>query len=141
MHHDPAGEQRLGDDPTAVSADAFAWRLTPAETVAAFVRGALLIDIRSTVERQAQGWLPGAIVLEPSVLEWRLVPNTGGHLPEMTSFDVEIVLVSRDGEASSIAAARLRELGLWRATDLAGGFRAWRAAQLPIGGDPAAIRG
>lgn len=141
MHQDPATEQGGGKHRSADRVDAFAWRLTPAETVAAFVRGALLIDIRSTVERKEQGWLPGAIVLEPSVLEWRLVPQSGGHLPEVTSFDVEIVLVSRDGEESGVAAARLRELGLWRATDLDGGFRAWQAAELPIGGDPAAIRG
>jgi len=104
------------------------------------VRGAVLVDIRSIPERQRQGWLPGAVVLEPSVLEWRLIPNSGGHIPEVTSFDVEVVLVSRDGEESSVAAARLRDLGLWRATDLAGGFEAWRATDLPVGGDPAAIR-
>ncbi|MFB9319330.1 rhodanese-like domain-containing protein [Cryptosporangium minutisporangium] len=141
MHQDPADEQSRGDDPSAARAGAFAWRLTPAETVAAFVRGALLIDIRSTVDRKEQGWLPGAIVLEPSVLEWRLIPHSGGHIPEVTSYDVEVVLVSRDGEESSVVAARLRELGLWRATDLAGGFWSWRAAELPVGGDPAPMRG
>lgn len=140
MHHNAGGQHRQREEPRTASPDDFVWRLTPAETVAAFVRGAVLIDIRTIVERRAQGWLPGAIVLEQSVLEWRAVPNSGGHLPEVTSFDVEIVLVSRDGEESSLAAARLRERGLWRATDLAGGFAAWRAADLPIGGDPAAIR-
>ncbi|TQS46798.1 rhodanese-like domain-containing protein [Cryptosporangium phraense] len=119
----------------------FAWRLTPAETVSAFVRGALLIDLRTPTERASQGLLPGAIVVDPSVLEWRLVPGSGGHLPEMTSYDVEIVLVSWDGSSSSVAAERLRELGLWRATDLAGGFEAWRAAEFPVGGDATAIRG
>ncbi|WP_157018129.1 rhodanese-like domain-containing protein [Cryptosporangium arvum] len=140
MRDNTGGQHRRREEPEPARPDEFVWRLTPAETVAAFVRGAVLIDIRTIVERRAQGWLPGAIVLERSVLEWRAVPHSGGHLPEVTSFDVEIVLVSRDGEESSLAAARLRELGLWRATDLAGGFGAWIAADLPIGGDPAAIR-
>lgn len=140
MHRNAGGQHRQREEPRAARPDEFVWRLTPTETVAAFIRGAVLIDIRTSVERQAQGWLPGAIVLDRSVLEWRAVPNSGGHLPEVTSFDVEIVLVSRDGEESSLAAAHLRELGLWRATDLAGGFDAWRATDLPIGGDPPAIR-
>ncbi|MFI5954297.1 rhodanese-like domain-containing protein [Cryptosporangium sp. NPDC051539] len=123
------------------TAEEFVWRLTADETVSAYVRGALLIDLRTPRERAEQGLLPGAIVVDPSVLEWRLVPRSGGHLPELTSYDAEIVLVSRDGEASSVAAARLRELGLWRATDLAGGFESWRAASLPVGGDAAVIRG
>jgi rhodanese-related sulfurtransferase len=133
VHQNRAGEQGRGDERGAAPADDFAWRLTPAETVVAFVRGALLIDIRTDAERAEQGRLPGSIVLDPTVLESRLVPGGEHSLPRMTSYDVEVVLVSRRGTSSSQAAAWLRGLGLWRATDLAGGFEAWLDADLPVG--------
>jgi rhodanese-related sulfurtransferase len=40
---------------------------------------------------------------------------------------VRVIVVCNEGYASSLAAATLRRLGLARATDLDGGFQAWRA--------------
>ncbi|MFI9272837.1 rhodanese-like domain-containing protein [Kitasatospora sp. NPDC052896] len=93
--------------------------------------GALLVDIRPAAQRAAEGQIPGALVIERNVLEWRLDPTGGHRIPEATGYAVPVVVVCSEGYASSLAAASLRELGLVRATDLAGGFVAWAAAGLP----------
>jgi rhodanese-related sulfurtransferase len=115
-------------------------RLSPAETVAAVGRGALLIDTRTEVHRRAQGELPGAIVIDRTVLEWRLDPAGPWRIPEVGGYDIEVVVACRQGYSSSLAAASLRAVGLHRATDLAGGVEAWIAAGLPMGEGPADVR-
>ena len=115
-------------------------RLDPHETRAAVAAGALLIDTRTDRQRQEQGDLPGAIVIDRTVLEWRLDPASPHRIPEATGPDVPIVVVCRQGYSSSLAAASLRALGLHRATDLAGGFEAWVAAGLPLSSEPADVR-
>ncbi|MEN3612253.1 rhodanese-like domain-containing protein [Plantactinospora sp. ZYX-F-223] len=115
-------------------------RLTPLETLAAARRGALLVDTRTDPQRAEQGELPGALVIDRTVLEWRLDPASGTRIPEAAGYDIEIVVVCRQGYSSSLAAASLRSLGLWRATDLIGGFEAWRRAGLPCADDPADVR-
>lgn len=89
--------------------------------------GALLVDIRPEVNRRDEGELPGAIVVDRNVLEWRLDPTSPACLPDATA-DRRVILVCNEGYASSLAAATLVELGLHDATDLAGGYRAWAAA-------------
>lgn len=93
--------------------------------------GALLIDIRPESNRLAEGEIPGALNVERIVLEWRLDPSSPHRLDGLR-VDQPVVLVCNEGYASSLAAAQARELGLGRATDLIGGFRAWRAAGLPV---------
>ncbi|MGX7675900.1 rhodanese-like domain-containing protein [Plantactinospora sp. DSM 117369] len=115
-------------------------RLTPLETLAAVRRGALLVDTRTDPQRAEQGELPGALVIDRTVLEWRLDPASGTRIPEAAGYDIEIVVVCRQGYSSSLAAASLRSLGLWRATDLIGGFEAWRRAGLPCADGPADVR-
>lgn len=87
-------------------------------------RGALVVDIRPTEQRQRDGELPGAVVIDRNVLEWRLDPTSPHRIPEASSPDLEIVLVCNEGYASSLAAASLQRLGLRGATDLDGGFQA-----------------
>ncbi|MER5349917.1 rhodanese-like domain-containing protein [Kitasatospora sp. NPDC002551] len=93
--------------------------------------GALLVDIRPAAQRAAEGEIPGALIIERNVLEWRLDPTGSHRIPEATGHDLEVILVCSEGYASSLAAASLRELGLRRATDLDGGFVGWAAAGLP----------
>lgn len=107
-------------------------RLTPAEALSAQNEGALLVDTRPIVNRAAEGEIPGALVIDRNVLEWRLDPTSPDRVPEADSADRHIVLFCNEGYASSLAAVQLQELGLPRATDLVGGFRAWRAAGLPV---------
>ncbi|MFC7329438.1 rhodanese-like domain-containing protein [Marinactinospora rubrisoli] len=107
-------------------------RLTPAEAHAAVARGALLVDTRPESYRVAEGAIPGAVVIERNVLEWRLDPTSPDRIPEADAPDRQIIVFCNEGYASSLAAAGLRELGLTRATDLVGGFRAWAAAGLPV---------
>lgn len=115
-------------------------RLPPHEALAATRAGALLIDTRTDVQRQEQGDLPGALVIDRTVLEWRLDPASPDRIPEATGYDLLVVVVCRQGYSSSLAAASLRALGLHRATDLAGGVEAWREAGLPMWHGPADVR-
>ena len=102
----------------------------PADLAALLARGALLVDIRPVAQREADGELPGALVVDRNVLEWRLDPTSPHRLAGMDDPDREIVLVCNEGYASSLAAATLQDLGLRGATDLDGGFQAVRQAGL-----------
>ncbi|MEU5098554.1 rhodanese-like domain-containing protein [Streptomyces sp. NPDC020996] len=93
---------------------------------------ALLVDIRYAALRERDGLIPGALVVERNELEWRLDPQGSHRVPEATGHDLRIVVICNEGYASSLAAASLHRLGLHRATDLVGGFQAWRAAGLPV---------
>jgi rhodanese-related sulfurtransferase len=106
-------------------------RLTPAEAHAAMGEGALLVDIRSDGQRAADGDIPGARVVERNVLEWRLDPACPHRDPELGRREARIVLLCDEGYQSSLAAATARSFGITAATDVIGGFRAWRAAGLP----------
>lgn len=89
-------------------------------------RGALVVDIRPSEQRRADGLLPGAIVIDRNVLEWRLDPTSEHRIPEATDVDRRVIIVCNEGYQSTLAAATLREIGLVNVTDLAGGFQAWR---------------
>ncbi|MFE0548496.1 rhodanese-like domain-containing protein [Streptomyces pilosus] len=93
---------------------------------------ALLVDIRYAALRDRDGLVPGALVIERNELEWRLDPRGSHRLPEATGHDLRVVVICNEGYASSLAAESLHRLGLRRATDLVGGFQAWRAAGLPV---------
>jgi rhodanese-related sulfurtransferase len=108
-------------------------RLSPAEAADAFGGGALLVDIRPTEERRHEGEVPGALVVERNVLEWRLDPASADRIPEVTDHEQVIVVVCTEGYASSLVAATLQEMGFRNATDVAGGFQAWKIAGLPVG--------
>jgi rhodanese-related sulfurtransferase len=106
-------------------------RLDPYEAHEATAAGAVLVDIRPALNRELEGEIPGALVVERNVLEWRFDPRSPDRLPQAAA-DVRLILVCNEGYASSLAAASLHDLGVRRATDLIGGFRAWRAAGLPV---------
>jgi rhodanese-related sulfurtransferase len=108
-------------------------RYTPERAFTAQQLGAVLVDIRPEGSRILGGEIPGAVVIDRNVLEWRLDPASPDRV-DWTSYDATIVLVCNEGYASSLAAATLQELGLSRAGDLIGGFRAWSAAGLPVAG-------
>ena len=94
--------------------------------------GATLVDTRPAAQRAEHGEIAGAVVVERNVLEWRLDPDGDHRIPELTGRDQTVILVCNEGYASSLAAATLQSIGLPRATDLDGGFRAWAAAGLPV---------
>jgi rhodanese-related sulfurtransferase len=107
-------------------------RLGPHQVAAAMSRGAILVDIRPAAQRAEFGEIPGAVIVERNVLEWRFDPRSDARLPIADSYDLEIIVTCQEGYTSSLAAAALQDLGLSRATDLAGGYAAWRAAGLPV---------
>jgi rhodanese-related sulfurtransferase len=113
-------------------------RAEPVEAQQLQAEGALIVDIRPHANRLDEGEIPGSVQVERIHLEWRLDPTCEWRLPEVHP-DLVVVVVCNEGYASSLAAADLQRLGLPSATDLVGGFRAWRAAGLPVrdGGTPA----
>ncbi|MUL66084.1 sulfurtransferase [Mycobacterium sp. CBMA 234] len=113
-------------------------RLSAAEIPAALARGAVLVDIRPAAQRAAEGEFPGALVVERNVLEWRCDPTSDARLPQATGFDVEWVVLCSQGYTSSLAAAALQDLGLYRATDVVGGYRELVAEGL-LGGTAASV--
>ncbi|GAB2769515.1 rhodanese-like domain-containing protein [Terrabacter koreensis] len=115
-------------------------RLTPEEAWAEARSGALLVDTRTAAQRARQGDLPGALVIDRTVLEWRLDPTSPVRIPEVHDAGVRVVVICRQGYSSSFAAESLRRIGLGRATDVVGGVEAWLAAGLPLSADPADVR-
>jgi rhodanese-related sulfurtransferase len=107
-------------------------RLNPVEAQAAMRAGAILVDTRPEAQRRAEGAVPGAILIERNVLEWRLDPRSAARLPEANSYGAHVIVMCSEGYASSLAAASLQDLGLRNATDIAGGFAAWADAGLPV---------
>jgi rhodanese-related sulfurtransferase len=107
-------------------------RLGPLEAATRVASGAVLVDIRPAAQRAVEGSVPGALVVERNVLEWRFDPASDARLPQATGYDVEVVVLCSEGYTSSLAADALRSLGLHRATDVVGGFHAWVAVGLPM---------
>jgi rhodanese-related sulfurtransferase len=107
-------------------------RLTPKEALEASEDGALLVDIRAESQRARDGAIPGARFVPRNVLEWRLDPMSSSRDEALARRDAVIVVFCNEGYQSSLAAATLQELGLSRATDMDGGFQAWRSAGLPV---------
>jgi len=111
-------------------------RVTPAEAQRRAAEGALIVDTRPWEQRSREGTIPGALEVGRNVLEWRLDPESANRIPEVTSHDQVVIVVCDEGYASSLAAASLQALGLRHATDLIGGFQAWKAAGLPVDAPP-----
>lgn len=103
-------------------------RLPADQLPEALARGALLVDIRPQAQRAAEGEVPGALVIERNVLEWRCDPTSDARVPQAVGDDVEWVILCSEGYTSSLAAAALLDLGLRRATDVEGGYHALMAA-------------
>lgn len=119
-------------DDLLASARARIRRLDPHEAAAAWQRGGMLVDIRPAAQRHSEGEIPGAVIVERNVLEWRLDPGSAHRLAEVTDHRRELIVVCSEGYASSFAAATLVDLGFASAADLDGGFKAWEAAGLPV---------
>ena len=101
-------------------------RVQPADLASEVAAGALVIDTRPIEQRHRDGELPGALIIDRNVLEWRLDPTCPHHIAEADSATRRMIIVCHEGYSSSLAAASLRQLGIERATDLVGGFQAWR---------------
>lgn len=111
-------------------------RFAPAEALAATRDGAVLIDIRSDIDRERNGIVPGSLHIPRTVLEWRLDPDSDWRSPYAPGLDRQIILLCDHAFSSSLAAATLLDLGFSRVADVIGGFEAWRGARLPVGAAP-----
>jgi rhodanese-related sulfurtransferase len=110
-------------------------RVEPEALADEVAAGAVLVDIRPEASRRAEGPMPGAVVIELTVLQWRVDPTSPDRLPGFDDPGLRIVVVCNEGYSSSLAAESLQRLGLRNATDLVGGYRAWRT-QLDAHGFP-----
>jgi rhodanese-related sulfurtransferase/mannose-6-phosphate isomerase-like protein (cupin superfamily) len=107
-------------------------RLSPEEASEAVVKtAAIFVDIRPESQRAIEGSIAGALVVERNVLEWRFDPASSTRLPVATDYDLQVIVFCSEGYTSSLAAASLQDLGLYRATDMVGGFKAWRETGVP----------
>ena len=104
-------------------------RLTPAQARQAWGSGAVVVDIRPAAQRAVEGELPGALVVERNVLEWRFDPTSASRLP-IANYDLQVIVMCSEGYTSSLAAASLQDLGIHRATDIIGGYAALRGTDL-----------
>jgi len=107
-------------------------RLTAQQAAREQVEGALMVDIRSEAERRVNGEIPGSLILERNVLEWRLDPTSSWRIAEAVDRSLRAIIICPEGYVSSLAAVALRDIGLYRATDVIGGFQGWRAAGCPV---------
>lgn len=123
----PADERRSIDDLLFEARLRLPGRAAANDLPRILAEGGLVVDIRPFEQRSRDGELPGAIVIDRNVLEWRLDPASPHRIPQVSGYDQEVVIVCNEGYASSLAAAVLQELGLHRATDLVDGFQAWLA--------------
>ena len=106
-------------------------RLSPRQAFRELSGDGVLVDIRPAAQRAMQGEIPGSTIVERNHLEWRLDPSSDARLPWVTGYDHRVVMICWEGYTSSLAAVALHDLGLHRATDVIGGFRAWTEAGLP----------
>jgi rhodanese-related sulfurtransferase len=111
-------------------------RLEPPEARSAVGAGAVLVDIRAESQRERDGVVPEALFIPRNVLEWRCDPRSDARDERVSDPDRQVIVMCDAGYQSSLAAATLRQLGLEQATDLVGGFQAWRAAGLPVEESP-----
>ena len=100
-------------------------RLTPAQARNHQGAGAVVVDIRPDAQRAAEGEWPGSLIIERNVLEWRFDPSSDARLP-IADYDLQVIVVCQEGYTSSLAAAALQDIGIHRATDVIGGYAAWR---------------
>jgi rhodanese-related sulfurtransferase len=127
--HKPPGARTI--DELLGAARARLDRVGPEQAQAAVQAGALLVDIRPAAQRAAEGEVPGALVIERNVLEWRLDPASAARLPQAGRYDLRVIVMCSQGYTSSLAAAALQDLGLALATDVVSGYQAWQADGLP----------
>jgi rhodanese-related sulfurtransferase len=106
-------------------------RLSPEAARRVADDGGVLVDIRPAAQRAEEGDVPGALIVERNVLEWRFDPRHEARLPQ-AGFETRVIVLCQEGYTSSLAADALVRLGVRRATDVIGGFAAWRAAGLPV---------
>jgi rhodanese-related sulfurtransferase len=111
-------------------------RLEPVAAAAAIAAGAVLVDIRSEPQRDRDRAVPGSVVVARNVLEWRCDPDSASRDDRIADLDRRLIIMCDEGYQSSLAAATLQRLGFRGATDLAGGFQAWRSAGLPVASPP-----
>jgi len=108
-------------------------RLDPHEAASdMWIGAAVLIDIRSELQRLRDGVVPNSVFVPRNVLEWRCDPASPYRDESLAAASRRLIVMCDEGFQSSLAAANLRRMGFADATDLAGGFQAWRAAGLPV---------
>src|SRR5713101_8778143 len=107
-------------------------RVDAKQAAADQAQGALLVDTRTETQRAKQGEIPGAIPIDRTMLEWRLDSTSPSRIEQATDHQIRVIVVCAEGYSSSLAAASLQDIGLVNATDVIGGFEAWKAAGLPV---------
>jgi rhodanese-related sulfurtransferase len=103
-------------------------RVQPGDLTRLQAEGAVVVDIRPIEQRQRDGELPGALIIDRNVLEWRIAPSSPNRVVDVDQMQT-VIIVCNEGYQSSLAAATLRQLGVAGATDLIGGYQALLASR------------
>jgi rhodanese-related sulfurtransferase len=101
-------------------------RVEPEDVARQLAAGAHLIDVRTSDQIARDGQIPRAFEVSLNVLEWRLDPDSASCHPQAPPLDAVVIVICDEGFCSSLAAARLQAIGFDAATDVIGGFQAWR---------------
>lgn len=94
------------------------------------------IDIRDIRELEREGMLPGALHAPRGMLEFWVDPESPYYKPVFGE-GKRLVLYCASAWRSALATETLQRMGVPRVCHIAGGFTAWKAAQLPIVDKPA----
>ncbi len=96
-------------------------RLSPAEAYEKAKAGAIILDVRTPLERQ-EGKIPGSLALPLDKLawEWEKLPR-----------NKEIICQCRSGSRSARAARFLASKG-YKVYNLVGGIESWKRQKLPV---------
>jgi rhodanese-related sulfurtransferase len=129
---DQLSVQRRSIDTVLAEARSRLQRMTATEAIAARDVGAVVVDIRPAAQRAAEGGPDDVLVVERNVLEWRFDPASDARLP-IADYNLQVIVLCQEGYTSSLAAAALQDLGIWRATDVVGGWAAWRSVATGAG--------
>ena len=85
-----------------------------------------VVDVREPEEFTA-GHLPGAINIPRGLLEFRVDAH-----PILCDRNCTIVMQCQSGRRSALATVAMQEMGYTNVVNMAGGFTAWKTANLPV---------
>lgn len=92
----------------------------------------LFVDIRDVRELGREGIIPNSIHAPRGMLEFWVDPESPYFKPAFDT-DKTVVLYCQSAWRSSLAAATLMDMGMDNVAHVEGGFRAWKAAGMPVG--------
>jgi rhodanese-related sulfurtransferase len=113
-------------------ANAVVAAVSPAEAIRLIgADDVVFVDLRESEERDASGWIPGAVSVPRGMLEF-YIDSDRPDRREVFHSGRKVVFYCAGGGRSALAARTAMEMGLEDVVHVAGGFRAWVKAGGPV---------